>query len=110
MVLDELPVVSCQFPVPSWGFATRNSRLDQPMIFRIQITRREGIADPEGTTTAHALRELGYQEVTGVTFGRDIAIEVDAEDDAAARGRIIEMCDRLLANPVIESYTVERVS
>jgi phosphoribosylformylglycinamidine synthase len=56
------------------------------------------------------LRELGYQEVTGVTFGRDIAIEVDAEDDAAARGRIIEMCDRLLANPVIESYTVERVS
>ncbi len=80
------------------------------MIFRVQITRQEGIADPEGTTTAHALRELGYHEVTGVTFGRDIAIEVDAEDEAKAETRVIEMCDRLLANPVIESYTVERVS
>ncbi len=80
------------------------------MIFRVQIIRREGIADPEGTTTAHALRELGYQEVTGVTFGRDIAIEVDTEDEAEAKTRVIEMCDRLLANPVIESYTVERVS
>ncbi len=110
MVPNELPVASSQFPVRGWGLATRDSRLDQPMIFRVQITRREGIADPEGTTTAHALRELGYQEVTGVTFGRDIAIEMDAEDEAAARRRIIEMCDRLLANPVIESYTVERVS
>ena len=80
------------------------------MRFRVRISRRDGIADPEGTTTAHALRELGYQEVTGVSFGRDIAIEMDAEDEAVARIRIIEMCDRLLANPVIESYTVERVS
>ncbi len=80
------------------------------MIFLVQITRREGIADPEGTTTAHALHELGYQEVTGVTFGRDIAIEMDAEDEAEATRRVIEMCDQLLANPVIESYTVERVS
>lgn len=78
------------------------------MIFRVQITRREGIADPEGTTTAHALRELGYQEVTGVTFGREIAVEVDAEDEAVAERRVIEMCDRLLANPVIEEFSVER--
>ena len=80
------------------------------MKFRVQITRREGIADPEGTTTAHALHELGYQEVTGVTFGREITVEVDAEDEAEATRRVIEMCDRLLANPVIESYAVERVT
>ena len=79
------------------------------MRFRVQITRRDGIADPEGSTTAHALQELGYQEVTGVHFGRDIIVEVDTDDEAAATARVIEMCDRLLANPVIEDYTVERI-
>ena len=78
------------------------------MRFRVRVSRRDGIADPEGTTTAHALRELGYQEVTGVTFGRDILVDLDVDDEAAARRRIIEMCDQLLANPVIENYTVER--
>ena len=79
------------------------------MIFRVQITRRDGIADPEGTTTAHALRELGYTEVSEVRFGRDIIVDVDTEDEVAATERVTEMCERLLANPVIESYTVEIV-
>jgi phosphoribosylformylglycinamidine synthase len=79
------------------------------MRFRVQITRRESIADPEGATTAHALQELGYQEVTGVHFGRDIIVEVAADDEAVATARVVEMCDRLLANPVIEDYTVERI-
>ncbi len=78
------------------------------MIFRVRISRRDGIADPEGTTTAHALRELGYQEVTGVTFGREIVVEVDSEDEAVAKRRVIEMCDQLLANPVIEEFRVKR--
>jgi phosphoribosylformylglycinamidine synthase len=77
--------------------------------FRVQITRRDGIADPEGTTTAHALRELGYSEVSEVHFGRDIIVEVDADDEAVATARVVEMCDRLLANPVIEDYTVEKL-
>jgi phosphoribosylformylglycinamidine synthase len=77
--------------------------------FRGQITRRDGIADPEGTTTAHALRELGYSEVSEVHFGRDIIVEVDADDEAVATARVVEMCDRLLANPVIEDYTVEKL-
>ncbi len=79
------------------------------MRFRVQITRRPGIADPEGTTTAHALQELGFKEVTGVSFGRDIIVELDADDEGAAMTRVLEMCDRLLANPVIEDYTVERI-
>jgi len=77
--------------------------------FRVQITRRDGIADPEGTTTAHALQELGYQEVTGVRFGRDIIVDVDTDLEAEATARVREMCERLLANPVIEDYRVERV-
>ncbi len=80
------------------------------MRFRVRISRRDGIADPEGTTTAHALRELGYQEVTGVTFGRDILVDLDVDDETEATGKVVEMCERLLANPVIEEFTVERVS
>ncbi len=80
------------------------------MRFRVRISRRDGIADPEGTTTAHALRELGYQEVTGVSFGQDILVDLDVDDETEATGKVVEMCERLLANPVIESYTVERVS
>jgi len=79
------------------------------MRFRVEITRREGIADPEGTTTAHALQELGYKEVTDVSFGRDITLDVDSDNEEVATARVIEMCDRLLANPVIENYSVKRI-
>jgi phosphoribosylformylglycinamidine synthase PurS subunit len=79
------------------------------MRFRVQITRRDGIADPEGATTAHALRELGYSEVTEVHFGRDLLVDIDANDEEVAAKRVVEMCERLLANPVIEDYTVERI-
>ena len=80
------------------------------MRFRVRITRRDGIADPEGTTTAHALRELGYQEVTGVSFGRDILVDLDVDDETEAIGKVVEMFERLLANPVIEEFTVELLS
>ena len=80
------------------------------MRFRVQISRRQGIADPEGTTTAGALRDLGYTEVTEVHFGRDIIINVEGDNEGAAEKRVIEMCERLLANPVIEDYTVERLA
>ena len=79
------------------------------MRFRIQIRRRAGIADPEGATTAHALRELGYTDVASVQFGRDIIVELAADDEEVALKRVTEMSERLLANPVIEDYTVERV-
>ena len=42
-------------------------------------------------------------------FGRDIIVEVDADDEAMATARVVEMCDRLLANPVIEDYTVAKL-
>ena len=77
------------------------------MRFRIQVTRREGIADPEGTTTADALRQLGYTEVETVRFGQDIIVDVAVEDADMGMERVTEMCERLLANPVIEDFTVE---
>jgi phosphoribosylformylglycinamidine synthase len=77
--------------------------------FVVTIRRREGIADPEGVATTRALLDLGYTEVSDVHFGRIIVVAVDAEDEAAAQARVVEMCERLLANPVIEDYSVEAV-
>lgn len=77
------------------------------MKFIVTIQRREGIADPEGVATARALVDLGYPEVRDVHFGRTITVEVDGDDPAEAERRIVEMCERLLANPVIEGYRVE---
>ncbi|MBA2338450.1 MAG: phosphoribosylformylglycinamidine synthase subunit PurS [Acidimicrobiia bacterium] len=71
----------------------------------VSITRKDGLSDPEGATTAKALRQLGYP-VGEVHFGRTITLEVDAADAAAARAAATDMCTRLLANPVIEDFTV----
>jgi phosphoribosylformylglycinamidine synthase subunit PurS len=74
------------------------------MRYVVEITRKSGLADPEGTTTAAALTDLGYSEVASVSFGRTIHLEV--ADDTSVE-RIDEMCRRLLANPVIEDYSIE---
>ncbi|HJQ92177.1 MAG TPA: phosphoribosylformylglycinamidine synthase subunit PurS [Acidimicrobiia bacterium] len=71
------------------------------------ITRRPEIADPEGATVKKALTDLGYNEVSTVRFDRSITLEVEGDDANRARERAIEMCNRLLVNPVLEDYTVE---
>ena len=79
------------------------------MKFRVSITRREGLRDPEGVATLRALTDLDYREVTEVHFGRIITVEMTGDDPVAARTEVVEMCERLLANPVIEDYVVELV-
>ena len=79
------------------------------MRFRVNITRKEGLSDPEGVETARALADLGYAEVGEVHFGRIITLELSGDDAATATARITEMCERLLANPVIENYTIEEI-
>jgi phosphoribosylformylglycinamidine synthase subunit PurS len=71
----------------------------------VSITRKPGLSDPEGVTTAKALRQLGFA-ADDVHFGRTITIDVDAEDRDAAVAVVTEMCQTLLANPVIEDFTV----
>ena len=73
---------------------------------RVDIARRAGIADPESTTIQHALAELGFEEVQGVHVGRTIVIELDRDDPEAVVAEVRDMCERLLANPVIEDYEV----
>ncbi|MGH8912646.1 MAG: phosphoribosylformylglycinamidine synthase subunit PurS [Acidimicrobiia bacterium] len=73
----------------------------------VHIERRPVIADPEGATIARSLSDLGYEEVTAVRTGRTLHIDIDGDDAEKVRARASEMCERLLANPVIEDYRVE---
>jgi phosphoribosylformylglycinamidine synthase len=73
---------------------------------RVDVSHRPGIADPAGATVERALPALGYTNVTQVHMGKVISLVVDAADADAARAQVEEMCERLLANPVIESYEV----
>jgi phosphoribosylformylglycinamidine synthase len=73
----------------------------------VTIDRRPEIADPEGTTVKRALHELGFSETTAVRMDRVIHMEVDGDDPQEVKTRVEEMCRQLLANPVIEDFTVE---
>ena len=75
--------------------------------FRVTITRKAGLSDPEGATTKRALADLGFAGVDGVSFGRIITLSLDGDTTEDA---IDEMCQKLLANPVMEHYTIERLS
>ena len=72
----------------------------------VEVSHRPGIADPAGATVERALPALGYTNVTRVHIGKVIRLVVDAADADAARTQVEEMCEKLLANPVIESYEV----
>ncbi|TLM77149.1 MAG: phosphoribosylformylglycinamidine synthase subunit PurS [Actinobacteria bacterium] len=74
-------------------------------LYEIHVTYKKGIFDPPGATAQRALVNLGYGEVGEVKIGKYIRLEVaDGTDEA----RVREMCDRLLANPVIEDYRIEK--
>jgi phosphoribosylformylglycinamidine synthase len=75
----------------------------------VQIVPRAGILDPQGTAVAGALRTLGFGSVRDVHVGRFVTVDVDAADPAAAAQAVREMCEKLLANPVIEDYRIEEV-
>jgi phosphoribosylformylglycinamidine synthase subunit PurS len=72
----------------------------------VEVSHLPGIADPAGATVERALPALGYTNVSQVHIGKTITLVVDAADAAQARVQVEEMCERLLANPVIEAYEV----
>jgi phosphoribosylformylglycinamidine synthase subunit PurS len=73
---------------------------------RVSILLKAGIADPQGQTIERALPALGYDGVKNVRVGKQIELEVEADDLDRAKTKVEEMCERLLANPVIEAYEV----
>ena len=73
---------------------------------RIDVSHLPGILDPQGATVERALPALGYGNVTQVSVGKSIRLVVESESEAAAQAQVDEMCHRLLANPVIEAFTI----
>jgi phosphoribosylformylglycinamidine synthase len=77
------------------------------MRVKIFVSLKDGVLDPQGKAIERSLHTLGYGEVKDVRVGKYLELEVDAPSRAAAELRIREMCDKLLANTVIEDYRFE---
>jgi len=74
---------------------------------KVEVMLKPGVLDPQGEAVRHALGSLGFDGVGGVRQGKVIEIEIDDTDPAAAEARLREMCEKLLANTVIETYRID---
>ena len=74
---------------------------------KVHITLKPGVLDPQGRAIRHALASLGFIGVDDVRQGKYIELDLGDTDQAKARARVDEMCKQLLANTVIENYSVE---
>ena len=78
------------------------------MLFSVQVevSLRQGVADPQGATIERSLPHLGFDGVRGVRVGKLIRFTVEAADEAAAQAEVTDLCQRFLTNPVIEDATI----
>ena len=74
---------------------------------RVFVTLKNGVLDPQGKAIGHALNTLGFQGIGEVRQGKVIDIELGESDAAKARASLTEMCEKLLANTIIEKYEIE---
>jgi len=74
---------------------------------RVTVMLKNGVLDPQGEAVRHALGTLGFAGVNGVRQGKVIELDLAATDRAKAEDEVKAMCEKLLANTVIESYRVE---
>ncbi|NYS25254.1 phosphoribosylformylglycinamidine synthase subunit PurS [Rhodobacteraceae bacterium 2376] len=74
---------------------------------RVVVMLKDGVLDPQGEAVRHALGSLGFDGVNGVRQGKLIELELAETDPAAAEAQLRDMCEKLLANTVIESYRIE---
>jgi phosphoribosylformylglycinamidine synthase len=72
----------------------------------ILVRPKQGILDPQGAAVEHALEQLGFA-VSGARVGKVVDLEVDATDEVQARAQVEQMCTKLLANPLMESFEIE---
>jgi len=76
----------------------------------VNVGLKQGVLDDQGKATHHALDTLGFRDlVKDVRIGKQIIIELNSSDEAAAKAEVIKMCQKLLANTVIEDYDIEIV-
>jgi phosphoribosylformylglycinamidine synthase len=74
---------------------------------RVFVTLKNGVLDPQGKAIGHALNNLGFESVGDVRQGKVIDIELAEENEAKASASLKAMCEKLLANTVIEKYEIE---
>jgi phosphoribosylformylglycinamidine synthase len=76
----------------------------------VNVGLKQGVLDDQGKATHHALDTLGFKEIIkNVRIGKQIIIELNSTDEAAAKEEVTKMCQKLLANTVIEDYDIEIV-
>lgn len=80
------------------------------MKLRVLIRLKPGILDVQGAAVKRALHGLGFAELADLRIGKVVELEVDADSPERARARVDEMCAKLLANPILEDYTIEILS
>ncbi|RLI82962.1 phosphoribosylformylglycinamidine synthase PurS protein [Archaeoglobales archaeon] len=80
------------------------------MIADVYIELKEGVTDPEGEATKKALKLLGFNNVKSVSTRKVFRIEIDENDKEKAEEEIRQMCEKLLANPVIQKYRINWIS
>ncbi len=74
---------------------------------RIDVMLKPAVNDPQGLSVRDGLRELGFDGVQGVRVGKHVEVTLEAADAAAAERAVGEMCERLLANQIIETFSFE---
>ena len=77
------------------------------MTATVNVFLKDGVLDPQGKAAHHALDSLGFSGVVDVRIGKQIIIKLDTQDKDKAEDEVKEMCETLLANTVIEHYTIE---
>ncbi len=75
---------------------------------KVYVTLKKGVLDPQGRAVLGALKHMDFDEVTDVRIGKFMELELDVPEGGDEDKRLAEMCERLLANPVIENYRIER--
>ncbi len=73
----------------------------------VNVYLKEGVLDPQGKAVHHALGSLGFDNVADVRIGKQIILKLETKDTEAAKAEVKEMAETLLANTVIEDYSIE---
>ncbi len=78
-----------------------------PMLAKVYVKMKDSVLDPQGKAVLGALHSLGYKEALDAREGRNIELRLDGIARGDAERRLREMCEKLLANPIIEDYRFE---
>lgn len=79
------------------------------MKVRVTVTLKAGVLDPQGQAISGSLKSLGFDGIGAVRQGKIFDLVIDETDEAVARSQVTEMCEKLLANTVIENYALDIV-